>query len=174
MIRLARSSLIGASLALALSACNQNSAVGNDREAQVDPAPTPAPIVPAGKALANVATALIKPETMTEADIQALGGRQGRCAVVLTEVAFPSFLYETEGAGAIKLNGKLIVLPRTGPAQFAENGLTVMLRPGTEEGDAGLTAMEIIIMPPGAEDEIGYKGYVKCFDGAGNRTIRTG
>src|SRR3546814_7615997 len=84
------------SAALALSACNQNTAAGNDREARVEPAPTPAPIMHAQEALQNVATAIIKPETMSNADVQALGGRQGRCAVVLTEVAFPSFLRSEE------------------------------------------------------------------------------
>ena len=154
-------------LAFALAACNQNTSVGNDREAQLEPAPTPAPIMQAGPALANVATALIKPETMTNTDIEALGGTDGRCAVVLTEVGFPSFLYEPEGSGAIKLNGKLIVLPRTGEAGFADAGLTVTLRPGDEEGDAGLQAMAMIIVPPRAEDEVGYKGYVRCYDGDG-------
>lgn len=165
MRRLLAAASIGPCFALALGGCNQNTAVGNDREAQLEPAPTPAPIMSAGPALANVATALIKPETMTNADIQALGGRQGRCAVVLTEVAFPSFLYEPEGRGAIKLNGRLIVLPRTAVGRFVDAGLTVALRPGDEEGGAGLRSMEMIIVPPGAEDEIGYKGYVQCYDG---------
>src|SRR3546814_3462208 len=93
MKRLIPSALPIVSAALALSACNQNTAAGNDREARVEPAPTPAPIMHAQEALQNVATAIIKPETMSNADVQALGGRQGRCAVVLTEVAFPSFLY---------------------------------------------------------------------------------
>src|SRR3546814_9447361 len=83
--------------------------------------------------LQNGATAIIKPETMSNADVQALGGRQGRCAVVLTEVAFPSFLYLPQGSGAIKLNGKLIVLPRTGEKQFADGGLSVTLRSVAEK-----------------------------------------
>src|SRR3546814_10051001 len=117
MKRLIPSALPIVSAALALSACNQNTAAGNDREARVEPAPTPAPIMHAQEALQNVATAIIKPETMSNADVQALGGRQGRCAVVLTEVAFPSFLYLPQGSGALKPHGKLIVLPRTGEKQ---------------------------------------------------------
>jgi hypothetical protein len=61
-------------LAFVLAACNQNTATGNDREARLDPVPSPAPITNAPAALNNVATALIKPETMSQADIQALGG----------------------------------------------------------------------------------------------------
>ena len=163
MKRLLPAFLTIAPAALALTACNQNTAVGNDREAQVEPAPTPAPVMGAEAALRNVAPALIKPETMTNADIQALGGRDGRCAVVLTEVAYPSFLYEPEGPGAIKLNGKLIVLPRTSPAEFADGDLTVALQPVDGHGDAGLPAMKMIVVPPEAEDEIGYKGYVQCY-----------
>lgn len=152
-------------LSLALASCNENTAVGNDREAQVEAPPTPSPVVEAEAALENVATALIKPETMSNADIQALGGRAGRCAIVLTEVAFPSFLYEPGGPGVIKLNGKLIPLPMVREGQFAAGGLSVTLRPLDEEGDAGLQAMNMIIVPPGAEDEVGYSGFVQCYEG---------
>src|SRR3546814_4533975 len=41
MKRLIPSALPIVSAALALSACNQNTAAGNDREARVEPAPTP-------------------------------------------------------------------------------------------------------------------------------------
>jgi|TARA_R100000501_G_scaffold18540_1_gene40548 hypothetical protein len=153
-------------LSLALAACNQNTAVGNDREAQVEPAPTPAPIENAATALRNVSTAIIKPETMSNADIQALGGKQGRCEVILTEVAFPSFLYEPSGQGAIKLNGTLIPLTSTGPNRFSDGELTVQLNLLDEEGNAGSQGMQMIVVPPGAEDEIGYNGYVRCHDGA--------
>ena len=156
-------------LALPLAACNQNTELGNDREGQIDAAPTPAPIMGAAAALENVATAVIKPETMSDADIAALGGKQGRCAVKLTEVGFPSFLYEPGGSGAIKLNGKLIVLPNTGEAEFADGGLTVKLQPVDEQGNAGLQSMEMIITPPGAKDEIGYRGYAQCY-GRGDKT----
>lgn len=156
---------IVALIALPLAACNQNTELGNDREGQIDAAPTPAPIMGAAAALENVATAAVKPETMSDTDVAALGGKEGRCAIKLTEVGFPSFLYEPAGRGAIKLNGKLIVLPNTGQAQFKDGGLTVKLQPVDEEGNAGLQAMEMIIVPPGAKDEIGYRGYVQCYDG---------
>ena len=153
-------------LLVALAGCNRNTAVGNDREAQVEAPPTPAPIVGVEAGLENVATALLKPETMSNTDLQALGGTRGRCAVKLTEVAFPSFLYEPGGSGAIKLNGKLIVLPQESAGRFADAGLSVTLRPlEGDEGNAGLEGMQMIVVPPGAKDEIGYHGYVQCYDG---------
>ena len=148
---------------LALAGCNRNTSPGNDREARVEPPPTAAAVAPAGAALANVATEIIKPETMSDADITALGGRERRCAVVLTEVAFPSFLYTPGSEGAIKLNGKLIVLSAAGENRFAAGDLSVTLRPGDEKGNAGLGAMQMIVVPPGASDELGYSGYVRCY-----------
>ena len=153
--------LIAATLALA--ACNQNTAIGNDREAELEPAAPAAPIENAADALRGIAVALIKPETMSPADIAAVGGRNGRCAVKLTEVAFPSFLYEPNGGGVIKLNGKLIELPRQGENRFFEGGLLVVLRPASGAGNGGLPQMEMIVVPPEAKDEIGYRGYVQCY-----------
>ena len=49
---------------LALAGCNRNTAIGNDREAQLEAAPSPSPIMPPQAALANVSGALVKPETM--------------------------------------------------------------------------------------------------------------
>lgn len=160
-----RTPAIAFALVASLGACNENTAIGNDRAAQVDPAPEPAPIMGAEAALANVATELVKPATMSNADIQALGGIEGRCAVRLTEVAFPSFIYGAGETGAIKLNDRLIILPRTGPGRYSDGGLTVTLDVLDDEGDAGLQAMEMIVVPPEAEDEIGYRGYVECYGG---------
>ena len=151
-------------LALSLAGCNRNTATGNDREAQLDPAPSAAEIASATEALRNVSTALIKPETMSPADIAALGGLTGKCAVRLTEVAFPSFVYESGVRGVIKLNGKLIPLPATGQNSFRSGELGVTLLPNDEEGDAGLPAIDMIVVPPGAEDELGYAAFVECRD----------
>ena len=60
-----------------LTGCNSNSAPGNDREAQIDPAPTPAPRMGAAEALSGIATEAVQPETMSDADIAALGGLEG-------------------------------------------------------------------------------------------------
>lgn len=147
---------------LGLAACNQNTALGNDREAQVDAPETAAPIMSAEAALANVSTAIIKPETMSNADLQALGPSAGDCVFKLTEVSFPALAYR-EGAGAtIKLNGKLIPLQSTGAGQFASGDLRVSIRMLDYEGDAGLQGMEMIVVPPGAEDELGYHGFRAC------------
>lgn len=153
--------LIGA---LSMTACNENTALGNDRAAQLQPAPTPAPVVPAKAALANVAPAIIKPETMSLADIEALGGRAGRCAMTLTEVAFPSFLFEPGVTGAIKLNGKLIPLPEVRKGLYQSGGLTVSISLLDEESNAGSQGMQMIVVPPGADDELGYHGYVQCYE----------
>jgi len=151
-------------LLMGLAACNQNTELGNDREGQIDAAPAPAPIMSAAAALENVAKAAIKPETMSDADIAALGGKRGRCAVKLTEVGFPSFLYGREARGAIKLNGKLIILPKTSENRFEGDGLIVRLQPVDGVGNAGLQSIDFVIVPPGAKDEIGYRGYVRCYD----------
>ena len=152
-------------LTLPLMGCNENTDLGNDREAQVDSAPTPSPITGAGAALDNVATALVKPETMSAADLAAIGGLAGKCVIRLTEVAHPSFVYRSGEAGTLKLNGKLISLPAAGENRFADSDLSVLLRPNGEEGDGGLEGMDMILVPPGAKDELGYSGFVDCDHG---------
>lgn len=151
-----------AGLSVTLTACNQNSAIGNDREAHLDPPAEASPIEPASSALQNVATGLVKPETMSDADIAAIGGTNGRCVYKLTEVGFPAFVYETGGQAFVKLNGKLIPLQAAGPDRFASGELLVALRTLDDEGNAGLQTQEVIIVPPGAKDEIGYRGYTTC------------
>lgn len=154
-----------AAMVFALAGCNQNTALGNDREAQIDAAPTPASIMGAAQALQNVTTALIKPETMSQADIAAIGGLNGKCAIRLTEVAHPSLVFQSGETAVIKLNGKLIPLAASGASRFTDDGLSVILQPNGDEGDAGLQGMNMIVIPPGAEDEIGYAGFVDCSHG---------
>lgn len=155
-----------ASLGLAMTACNQNTALGNDREAWIDGESTASPIAAPQLALANVSGTLLKPETMSDADIAAIGGREGRCAIKLTEVGFPSFLFEPGGTGYLKMNGKLIPIFGAGEGRFSEGGLLVTVRTLSDEGNAGLQAADMIVVAPDAEDEIGYRGYIQCFDGA--------
>ena len=71
-------------IALPLAACNSNTAPGNDREAQLDPPATAAPIEDAASALANVDPGLMLPRTMNDADLVALGAGQA-CQFRLTE-----------------------------------------------------------------------------------------
>lgn len=152
-----------AGLAVLLTACTENTATGNDREADREPSPTAAPLQDASSALENVATAIVKPETMSDADIAALGGKSDRCVFLMTKVAFPSFLYEQGARGAIKLNGKLISLSSVGDHRFADGELIVELRPPEEPEGAAAQEMEMVIVPPGADDEIGYQGYRRCY-----------
>ena len=152
-------------LALPIVGCNQNTDMGNDREARVDPAPAPASIMGAGAALDNVAPPRVKPETISAADVAAIGGLAGKCAIRLTEVAHPSFVYRPGEAGTIKLNGKLIQLASAGKNRFADNGLSVSLRANGEVGDAGLEGVDMILLPPDATDELGYSGFVDCDTG---------
>lgn len=152
-------------VSVTLAGCNRNSSLGNDREAQVDPAPTPAPAVAADAALENVSTAILKPQTMSRADIAALGGLAGKCAVRLTEVAHPSFVYRAGERGTIKLNGKLVTLPATGAGGYSAGRLSVTLRPNGERGNAGLDGIDMLVVLPGAKDELGYSGFVDCEHG---------
>ena len=155
---------LGALLALGLGGCNRNSAPGNDREAQIDAAPAPSPIEDAGSAIANVDKALLKPETMSQADLAALGGLAGKCAVRLTEVALPSLVFTPETA-VIKLNGKLIPLRAVRTDHYRGDGTSLTLRPNEDRGDAGLEGIDMILVPPGARDEVGYAGFRDCGTG---------
>lgn len=153
---------LAALVAVTFAGCNENTAIGNDRESRLDPVPSPAPVLGAADALENVATAIVRPETMSDADIQALGGKAGRCAVKMTEAGFPSFVYQRGGDGAIKLNGKLISLKRSGDHRYQDGGLSVALRPLDSAGYAGLQEVDMIVTLPGAMDELGYRGYNEC------------
>lgn len=144
-----------------LAACNTNSAPGNDQEAQIDPPAKAAEIVAANAALANVEPAVIKPETMTKADLSAIG-ESPDCQFRMTEVGYPSFVFAANGDGVIKLNGKLIPVPRISDGRYASGALTVTTRMLDDSGDAGLQGMELILMPPDANDERGYLGYRSC------------
>ena len=155
--------LIFGAVALALSGCNQNSAIGNDREAALDPPPSASPIADADDALKNVSTGLVKPETLSNADIEAIGGIAGKCVFKLTEVSFPVLVYEPRDGGHIKLNGTLIPLSRLDEQRFSSGALRAAVRPLDGSGNAGYGASELVVVTPGAKDELGYHGYAACF-----------
>lgn len=144
-----------------LAACNTNTAIGNDREAQLDPPATAAPVENAASALANLSPGLMLPETMSDADLAALGAEK-TCQFRLTEVAFPSFVYDTSGRGAIKINGKLIPVTASGTGRYANGELRIRTRLLDDEGDAGLEMQELIIAGPRMKDEFGFWGYTTC------------
>ena len=144
-----------AAIALPLAACNSNTAPGNDREAQLDPPATAAPIEDAATALANVSPGLMLPETMNGADIAALGA-QNSCQFRLTEIAFPSFVYDDSGQGAVTADG---------PDSYSNGELRIKTRMLDDEGDAGLQMQEMIVAAPRAKDEFGFWGYTTCPSG---------
>ena len=157
--------ILALAAASALAACNSNTAPGNDQEAEREAPAEAAPQMGASEALSGIATGTIQPETMTDADVASLGGLDGRCTLRLTEVGLPSLLYGGEAREAtIKLNGKLITLPSTGENLYRDGGLSVRFRPVDEEaGRGGRREAEMIVMLPGAEDELGFRGYEVCY-----------
>ena len=55
---------------------------------------------------------------MSDADVSAIGGKEGRCVFRLTEVGYPTFVYEPGSQGFIKLNAlrlRLRALGQGGP-----------------------------------------------------------
>ena len=147
--------------AVPLAACNSNTAIGNDREARLDPPASAAPIENAASALANLSPGLMLPETMSDADLAALGA-ENACQFRLTEVAFPSFVHDGDGRGAIKINGKLIPVTSSGPGSYASGELRIRTRPLDDRGTAGLQMQEMIVVAPRAKDEFGFWGYTTC------------
>ncbi|MEW9854911.1 DUF6692 family protein [Novosphingobium sp. M1R2S20] len=150
---------------LMLCACNSNTAPGNDREAQLDSAPMPASVVPASQALSGIATEAVQAETMTATEIASLGGAEGRCLIRLTRVGLPSFvLDERHGTGAIKLNNKLIPLQaEPGGHYYSDGDLRVVIRPVDQQlAKEVFREVDMIVMLPGAKDELGYRGYEDC------------
>lgn len=104
-----------------------------------------------------------QPGTMTEADIASVAGPVGGCAFSMTRVAIPSFLYgEGDEPGIIKLNGKLVTLPASGAGYYRGGGLVVWLRPLGRENEGEQHPAELIVMLPGAKDELGFRGFAVC------------
>lgn len=158
MTRLLALALAAASLA----ACNSNTAPGNDTGAELDPPAEPSPQMSASEALSGVATEVLQPEIMNEADIVSLGGLTRRCIFRMTRVDFPTLLFGgREGDATIKLNGKLITLPSAGDGLYRDGGLSVLLRRPEGESDE-LQMAEMIVMLPGARDELGFRGFADC------------
>lgn len=83
-------------------------------------------------------------------------------ALISTEVGYPTFVYEPGNQGFIKLSGKLILVSAAGTDRNTSGDLLVITRLLDDEGNANLQAQELIVVPPGAEDEPGYRGYSVC------------
>jgi len=155
----------GLAAGLMLAGCHHaNPSIGNDSEAALD---QPAPAAPqrvAALALAGVAIEDVQPETMSQSDLDSLGGIDNRCVFRLDADSWPSFVYGGLRTGAvIKLNETLITLPRTGPDTFVDSGLqaTLHLLGNGEPPDIQQQA-DLIIHLPHVRQELGFRGYTEC------------
>lgn len=160
-MRRAHSALVIAAALLA-AACNDNAAVGNDRESELDPPAEPAEVMAAGAALRGIATSLVVPQIMTPADQPNVPAVANPCVFRMTAVGEPVVVYGP-GQAVVKLNGMLVPLPASGAGSYTADGVTVTVRP--LDGEAGTEAAfeaEFILRLPGAKDELGYHGYADC------------
>ena len=155
------SSILAALAFLRVAGCAGNSAVGNDREAELDPPPRRAEVMAAGAALQGIATSLVIPQVMTDADLASVPDMTSRCVFRMTKVGEPVVVYGTQAV--VKLNDKLVPLPTSGAGSYAADGVTVTVRPlddGAEAEEA--FEAEFVLQLPGAPDELGYHGFSEC------------
>lgn len=152
-------------LALALgalaSACVENSAPGNDREASFEPPRPPAELATASAALDGVATELLFPQIMTNPDLRSVPDLGDRCVFRYTRVGLPVFVYGSP-TGLIKINGKLVRLPAGGEGRYAEAGVRVTVRPLSDREDGGQFPAELVLRLQGAPNELGFHGFSEC------------
>lgn len=156
-----RSTLAACALLLGLAGCVENSALGNDREAELDP-PEQAAERASAESLAAIATGLLKPETFTPADLAALSGAW--CRFRYTDVGFPVFLFPATGnaPAMIKLNGKMIPLPPVGDFQYAGGPVRVDLRLSDGLPAAEAEEAVLVLWLAGASGEMGFLGEAEC------------
>lgn len=150
---------------LALAGCHHaNPSIGNDTEAALDPPAAAAPQHPAAQALAGVAMEDVQPETMSQADLDSLGGTRDRCVFRMDADGWPGLVYGgAQAGGIIKLNETLVMLPRTGPDAYADGGLQVTLRPlDASAPDDNQQPANLVIRLPHTPQELGFQGYAEC------------
>lgn len=148
---------------LAISGCIDNTAPGNDREADLDPPAPAAEMATAESALQNVDVGLLMPEILSDADVRAAGPLAGGCLFRMTRVGFPVLLFSQAepGEAVIKLNGKLISLSSAGPGQYSGGPVSASVR--TLESDSpGLQQAEFIVRIADAPSELGFRGFREC------------
>lgn len=152
--------LVVLALAALASACVENTAPGNDREAEVEPPSRAAGVSSVGAALDNVSTALLRPQQITEPDLGSLPAMGERCTFRYTRVGFPVFVYG-RSTGALKLNGKLVPLPATGDGRYSDGPVTVTVRP-LEDPASGPFLAELVVRFSDAPNELGFHGFAEC------------
>lgn len=150
----------------ALAACNRNEVIGNDRAAEsAEPVP-PADIVPAGQAVAEADTAAIDPLTLRDSEIIRVTGARDFCGYAYTAAGHPVLAWDADApeTAAIKLNGKLVGLTRSGPLAYGAGPVEARLE--TEAGGdipAGGRKVETTLMfRVGPDHEWGFGGYAAC------------
>ena len=154
--------ITSALLLLALAACIDDVAPGNDREAHLDPPPTPAPRAPAAS-LAAIDPGMLKPHTLTAADLAQLPlDVDGACAFHYTTVGAPVVAYAADSPATLKLNGTLIDLPPAGDRVWEDAGLRVEIRPHEAGADDRRRPADLVVRMAAAPDELGFHGLVDC------------
>ena len=152
-------------LGLIVSGCEKNSAPGNDREAQLSPAEPPAEVSSVGAAITGVATNLLIPQTMMDAELRNLPGGE-RCLFGFARVGLPVLAYGS--TAVLKLNDRLVPLPASGDGRYAADDVSVSFRPIEDDPEDGEPfATEFVLRLPGAEHEQGYRGYSRCAASSG-------
>jgi hypothetical protein len=171
MSRPIRASALAACLMLA-GCQHANPSTGNDTEAALDPPATAAPQRPATQALAGIAMEDVQPETMSQADLDSLGGTDDRCLFRMDADGWPGFVYGgAQAGGIIKLNETLVSLPRTGSGTYADGGLQVTLHPlDASASDDHQQPANLVIRLPHTPQELGFQGYAECHGQAGRGT----
>lgn len=156
-------------LTLLVAGCTENTAPGNDREAELAPPEPPAEVVDVGTATEGVATDMLIPQTLTDADLRNAPAVGEPCLFRFTRVGLPVFLYGS--VGVMKLNGKLVELPATGlngaradGRRYAADPVTVTVRPldGVAPDAGELVVAELVLRRAGASHELGYHGFAEC------------
>ena len=159
MIRVKLTGLLA--LGLILTGCPENSARGNDREAELSPPKPGAEISTVGAAIDGVANVLLVPQAMTDADLEKLAPGGVRCLFRFTTVGLPVLAYGS--SAVLKLNGTLAALPAAGDGRYAADNVTVTVRPLDQEAVNGEAfATEFVLRLPEASGELGYHGFSVC------------
>lgn len=148
-------------LGLLASACTDNTAPGNDREAKLSSPEPAAEVTSVAAATEGVGTALLIPQTMTDADLGNIPATARRCVFRMTRVGLPVLAYGS--TGVLKLNDKLVSLPATGGGRYGAEGVTVTVRPLSEnQRDGESFVAEFVLRLPHAPHERGYHGFSEC------------
>lgn len=157
------SSSLASTMFVLIGGCTGNSAVGNDREAQLDPAPRPAEVMAASAALQGIAPELVIPQIMTDADLGNVPDMTNRCMFRMTKVGEPVIIYGPQAV--VKLNGRLVPLPASSEGGYAAAGVTVTVMSVDEDAEVeGPVETDFVLRLPGIRHERGYRGFAECRD----------